>query len=206
MRGHFRFGLVALSLVSLLAVLGRAGISAALDNPPPPAVIPAVDFGPPPQEVAVASDDFGPPPRAVARLDLGPFADPSADPFAGTADVVIPRPGADSFGADDPFAAAPSRKADRPKGDANREKRDRLASLVAEAASVVCDAELDRFIAEFEATVAEKRAEAELREARAALEQVVAAFPQTGAADAAREMLGRRAEAPAKVMPVEAPR
>lgn len=148
-----------------------------------------------PAELAAAVDapssdpglsDFGPPPIAAEQI------------LVAKAESTFGPPPADLLSASREHARAL----------VAQRKRDRLAALTAEAAALVSDDELDGLISRLEATVAEKRAEAELRQARESLERLVAAFPQTGAADRARRMLDRgpAAEAPAKVIPVEAPR
>lgn len=208
MREPFKVGVVGVSLAALFGVLGRMGVSVALDNPPPPATpfmavtaasTPAArDLGPPSREArsnvlaetSVAA--FGPPPSTVefGRRSAATFGEPST-PFAETREdwsgepVLLTR--------------------DQLEAKGKKERRARLAGLAAEVATLASDAELDRLIGELETTVAEKRAEAELRQARAALERVVAAFPQTVAANAARDML-RHDEPSTKVVPVEAPR
>jgi len=186
MRGRIKVGLVALSVTSLLAVLGRVGVTAALDNPPPAAEVTTAVEKPAPA-------DFGPPPFAEPIL----LADVSAAAFG-------PPPSPNPFARDEPVLLTRDQLRER----GTRDRRDRLVRLASEVTSLASDAELDALVAQLETVVAEKRAEAELRQAQESLERVVAAFPQTGAADAARKMLDRKPEPPAapKLTPVEAPR
>lgn len=231
MRGQFRLGLVALSIVSLIAVF-EVGLSAALDNPPPaatpspyeasvlptadaPAARAATETAEPIALAELSSAGFGQPPepiQSVAALNAfesldPPFAEGLAEtaPLTGLTDTfAVPFP--------DPLSTAVPGEPllltrEQLREREAHERRDRIVALAAEVSTLASDAELDGLIAQLQSTVAEKRAAAELKEAEAALQRLVAAFPHTGAATAAREMLTRRApHAPAAIIPVEAPR